>query len=211
MKKLLFTAAVIACGASFASAPIYKAAAPSSICPAFDYGVQLGSSGTNQSQGGLSNLEPQSSTQGFGFYASKDCVSFSTVFSALKFNGDDYTTSSGGVAGNNFTYYATAFELSYAKPITQSVSSGLGLSYGRLTSTDDTAANIKNTPYDVSLNFLLSQKLTDRFTLGYSAPIIRYMNNGQTENTSTDKQKNTAISLFGFLNQSSIAIRYRLA
>ena len=208
MKKLLFTAAVIACGASFASAPIYKAAAPKSLmCPAYDYGIQLGSSGTYQDNYNFS----ATSTQGAGFYASKDCVRFSALFSALKQNQDDYTDSGSTTAGKDFTWYTAVFELAYVKPITQSAGAGLGLSYARLASTDDAAAGIDDDPYDVSLKILVSQKLSDRLSLGYSFPLVRYMNNGQSINTTMTNQKQTHIDFFGQLNSGGVSLRYSLA
>jgi hypothetical protein len=204
----LITAAVIACGTSFASAPIYKAAAPKSLmCPAYDYGIQLGSSGTNQSQYNDSGTGPQ----GAGFYASKDCVRISALFSALKQNQDDITDSGSTTAGQDFTLYSAVFELAYVKPITQSTGAGLGLSYGRKTSTDDTATGIDAAPYDVALKVLVSQKLSDRLSLGYSFPLVRYMNNGQSKNTSVTNQKETHIDFFGMINSGGVSIRYSLA
>ena len=210
MKKLLFTAAVIACGASFASAPIYKAAAPKSLmCPAYDYGIQLGSAASIP---GPDNAEiPLSVSNGGGIYVSKDCVRFSTLLGTYKESKDAYTTSGSTTAESDIRYYYTTFELAYAKPVTQNVSAGLGLSGTRYDTTDDITNNVNNTPYGVSLSFLLSQKLTDRFAVTYSFPLVLYSNNGQTANTSDTTRKSTTVNILGTLFTGMVSMRYSLA
>tara|TARA_B100001989_G_scaffold250195_1_gene226857 strand:+ start:2330 stop:2962 length:633 start_codon:yes stop_codon:yes gene_type:complete len=210
MKKLLITAAIIACGSSFASAPIYKAAAPKSLmCPAYGYGIQLGSAASIPDP--TDSVTPVSVSNGGGIYVSKDCVQFSTLVGTYKESMDAYTESGSTTAKSDIRYYYTTFELAYAKPVTQNISAGLGLSGTRYDTTNDIAKNVNNTPYGVGLSFLLSQKLTDRFAMAYSFPLVLYSNNGQTANTSSTTRKSTAVNILGAIFTGTVSMRYSLA